>query len=70
MVALYRSLTSTSSLTVTFTAAGACTVLIDTVTLTGAGSCAITAHQAGHAAYSATPDVIRGFIVAGAEHKV
>jgi hypothetical protein len=57
---------STSGLTVTFTASGSCSVSGITVTITGAGTCTITAHQAGNANYAAAPDVPRAFAVAKA----
>lgn len=58
------SATASSGLTVTFTAAGVCTVAGNTVTLTGdEGACTITAQQAGDANYNAAPDVVREFEV-------
>ena len=55
--------TSTSSLPVTFTASGNCTISGNRVTLTGAGSCTITAHQAGDATYAVAPDVPQTFTI-------
>src|SRR5206468_8473715 len=51
--------TASSGLTVTFAAAGQCTVSGNTVHLTAAGSCTITASQVGNANYNAAPDVPR-----------
>ena len=48
--------TSTSGLTVTFTASGACSVSGITVTITGAGTCTITGHQPGNTNYAAATD--------------
>ncbi|MDQ3128814.1 MAG: hypothetical protein M3Q66_10245 [Chloroflexota bacterium] len=56
--------TSTSGLTVTFTASGGCTVSGVTVTITGAGSCTITAHQAGTANYAAAADAPQTLTIA------
>jgi len=53
--------TASSGLTVTFGAAGQCTVLGNTVTLMGLGSCTITAQQAGNATYNPAADVARTF---------
>ena len=58
------SATTTSPLTVSFGASGACTVLGDEVTLTGAvGSCTITASQAGDDNWNAAEDVDQSFAV-------
>jgi beta-xylosidase len=57
------SATSTSGLPVTFTAAGACTLLNTSVHLTGAGTCTITARQEGSPRFLAAPDVVRSFQV-------
>jgi hypothetical protein len=56
--------TSSSGLTVTFSASGTCSVSGVTVTITGAGSCTITAHQSGDANHAAAPDVPRTFTIA------
>ena len=53
------SATASSSLTVSFTASGNCTISTNTVHLTGAGSCTITAKQAGDTNYNAAADVPR-----------
>ena len=53
--------TASSSLTVTFSATGSCSVSAATVHLTGAGSCTITASQTGDSNYSAAPDVPQSF---------
>ena len=58
------SATTTSPLTVSFGASGACTVLGDEVTLTGAvGSCTITASQGGDDNWNAAEDVDQSFAV-------
>jgi hypothetical protein len=49
--------TSSSGMTVTFTASGFCSVSGITVTITGAGTCTITAHQPGNANYAAATDI-------------
>ena len=46
---------------VTFTAAGNCTVSVNTVHITGVGSCTITAHQAGDGNYDAATNVAQSF---------
>ena len=48
--------TASSGLTVSFSAAGKCTVAGTTVHITGAGSCTITASQAGDNRYNAAPN--------------
>jgi len=53
--------TASSGLTVTFAAAGNCTVSGSTVTITSAGSCTITASQGGNVNYNAATDVPRTF---------
>ncbi len=53
------SATASSSLTVTFSATGSCSVTASTVHLTGAGSCAITAAQAGDGNYNAAANVLQ-----------
>jgi hypothetical protein len=58
--------TSTSGLTVTFSATGSCSVSVVTVTISGAGSCTITAHQAGDANHEAALDLPRTFAIAKA----
>jgi hypothetical protein len=57
------SATASSSLTVSFTASGQCTISTNTVHLTGPGSCTITAHQAGDTNYSAAADVPQSFTI-------
>ena len=64
------SASSTSGLTVSFGATGACTVTGTTVHLTGAGSCTITASQAGDSNYNAASDVARSFNIAKASASV
>jgi hypothetical protein len=58
------SATATSSLAVSFTASGNCTVTGATVHITGVGSCTITAKQAGDANYNPAPDVPQSFSIA------
>ena len=58
--------TASSGLTVTYSAAGACTVSGSTVHLTGGGSCAITASQPGDANYEAAPNVVQTFQISRA----
>ena len=58
------SATASSGLPVTFTAAGDCTVTVNSVHLTGAGSCTITAHQVGDATWFAAADVAQSFAIA------
>jgi hypothetical protein len=60
------SATSDSGLTVTFMAAGDCTVSVTTVHITGAGSCTITAQQAGNDTYDAAANVPQKFNIAKA----
>ncbi len=64
------SASASSSLAVSFAAAGACTVSGSTVTLTGAGSCTITASQPGDSNYNAAPDVSQPFTIAKASQTV
>jgi hypothetical protein len=51
------SASSTSSLTVTFTASGACSVSGTTLTYTSAGVCVVTAAQKGNSSYPAATSV-------------
>src|SRR6185295_17831794 len=61
------SATATSSLVVSFTASGICTITGGaTVHLTGAGSCTIPAKQAGDTNYNPAPDVPQIFSIAKA----
>ncbi len=56
--------TASSWLPVTFTtSSSACSVAGNQVTLLSVGSCAITAHQAGSAAFYPAPDVTQGFTI-------
>lgn len=57
------SATASSGLPVSFTAAGACTVTVDSVHITGSGFCWITAAQAGDANYLAAPNVTQVFTI-------
>jgi hypothetical protein len=52
-----------SSLVVTFSATGNCSVAGSIVHLAGAGSCTITASQAGDSNYSRAPDVPQSFTI-------
>ena len=58
------SATASSGLSVSFSAAGGCTVSGATVTLTAVGTCTITASQPGNASYDPAPNVARSFNVA------
>jgi hypothetical protein len=58
------SATSSSGLTVSFTASGNCTVSGTTVHLTGAGSCTVTASQPGDPNYNAAGNVVQRFAIA------
>lgn len=58
--------TTSSGLTVSFAATGACTVSGTTVHITGVGSCTITASQAGGANYNAATPVAQTFSIAAA----
>src|SRR4029079_13178580 len=64
------SATATSSLAVSFTASGNCTVTGATVHITGVGSCTITAKQAGDANYNPAPDVPQSFTIAKANQTI
>lgn len=58
------SATASSTLVVSFSAGGSCTVTGSTVHLTGAGSCTITASQAGDSDYNPAPNVPQTFLIA------
>jgi large repetitive protein len=60
------SATASSSLALSFTASGQCTVTGSTVHLTAAGSCTITAKQAGDGNFNAATDVPQSFTIAKA----
>jgi len=64
------SATASSSLAVSFGAAGNCSVAGSTVHLTGGGSCTITASQAGDSNYNAAPDVPQSFSIAKASQTI
>lgn len=51
--------TTSSGLTVTFSASGACTITGNKVTITGPTSCSIKASQAGDGNYNPAPDVVQ-----------
>jgi uncharacterized repeat protein (TIGR01451 family) len=55
------SATASSGLTVSFAAAGNCTVTGTTVHITGVGSCTITASQGGDSNYHSAPNVDQSF---------
>jgi uncharacterized repeat protein (TIGR02543 family) len=57
------SATASSSLAVSFSASGQCTVSDNIVTLTGIGSCTITASQPGDDNYNPAPSVGASFII-------
>jgi hypothetical protein len=58
--------TATSTLTVTLTASGTCSVTGFTVSFTGAGTCTVTANQAGNTRYAAAPAIARQFQITAA----
>jgi hypothetical protein len=58
--------TTSSGLTVAFTASGNCTVTGVTVHITAAGTCTVTAAQPGNENYNAAPGVSRAFSIAKA----
>jgi len=60
------SATASSSLPVSFTVSGACTLDGSMISITAAGSCAVTAHQAGSTSYHPAPDIERSFNIAPA----
>ena len=64
------SASSSSSLPVSFAAAGNCSVTGATVHLNGAGSCTITASQAGNDTYNAAPDVLQSFNIGKASQTI
>jgi trehalose utilization protein len=55
--------TASSSLPVSLSATGQCTVAGSTVTIAAAGACTITAQQAGNADYQPAEDVVRSFTI-------
>jgi hypothetical protein len=55
---------ASSSLPVSFTASGNCTVNGTALHVTGVGACTITASQSGDANYNAAPDVSQTFAIA------
>ena len=57
------SATASSSLAVSFSASGSCTVAGTGVSLTAAGSCTITAAQTGSANYNPAPSVAHSFTI-------
>jgi hypothetical protein len=60
------SATSTSGLTVSFSASGNCTVTGTTVSFTNQGTCTVTASQAGNGSYAAATPVVRTFSITAA----
>jgi len=59
------SATASSTLPVTFTARGACSVGATMVSVTGAGVCTVTTSQAGNADFDPAPSVARSFQISG-----
>ena len=57
------SATSSSGLTVSFTASGSCSITSNVVTFTNAGSCSIVASQSGNTTYAAATSVTRTFSI-------
>jgi hypothetical protein len=55
------SATSTSGLSVAFTAMGSCSIVNGALHITGPGSCSVTASQAGSSVYNAAPQVTQTF---------
>jgi hypothetical protein len=64
------SATASSGLSVSFSAAGNCTVSGNAVHLTGAGSCAISASQTGDSNYNAATSVDQSFTAARANQTI
>jgi glucose/arabinose dehydrogenase len=62
--------TASSSLVVSYSASGQCSVNGTTVTITGAGSCTISASQAGNVSYNPAQEVERTFAIAKATASV
>ncbi len=62
--------TASSGLSVSFSAAGPCTVAGSTVTITGAGLCEITATQAGGGNYGPAASVTQSFTIAKANQTI
>ena len=52
-----------TGLSVSYSAAGSCTVASSTVTVTGAGICTITASQSGNSAFNPAPSIANQFTV-------
>ena len=64
------SATASSSLVVSFSGSGNCTLAGSTVHLTGSGSCTITASQSGNAMYNPAPDISQSFDIAKADQSI
>lgn len=64
------SATSSSGLSVSFTASGSCTVAGTTVSLTAVGACTITADQGGDASFNPAPSVSQAFSIANANQTI
>jgi hypothetical protein len=60
------SATASSTLAVTFSASGTCSVTSVTVSFSGAGTCTVTANQAGNTRYAAAPAIARTFTISAA----
>jgi hypothetical protein len=58
--------TASSSLAVSYSASGNCSIASGKVNITGAGSCTVTASQAGNENYNPAPDISRTFSIAKA----
>jgi hypothetical protein len=64
------SASASSTLPVTFTAAGGCTASDSTILATASGSCSVTAHQGGDAYFLPASDVTQSFNVARAAQTI
>jgi Regulator of chromosome condensation (RCC1) repeat len=64
------SATASSTLPVSLTASGNCTVSGTTLHIGGAGSCRVTASQAGNADYNPAPDAAQTFAIAKASQSI
>src|SRR6185369_2199771 len=62
--------TASSTLAVSFTASGNCTISTNIVHLTGGGSCTITAKQGGDTNYNPATDVPQPFTIAKANQTI
>ena len=62
--------TSNSSLAVTYTVTGPCTIVNGAVHATGVGTCSVTANQAGNANFNAAPPVTQSFNIGQAAQAI